>query len=130
MMNKCIYEQGAKEPHKHCTHQHYCIFNTNRKELENNITQLKHELNEYETIKHCFINGEIIYHKELADYYEIKIIKYTDGYGASRIKTSVNVKEGFNGALNRKIRNITYDLKTLEEFKTEVLHGKIGGYGL
>ena len=129
MMNKCSYTPGTKDPHKQCTHKHYCIFNTNRKELENNISQLQNELHQFEHIKHCYINGEIIYHEDLDDYYNIELIKYTDGYGVSRIKTSVNVTEGFIGRLNTKIKNLTYDLKNLEKFKIDVIHKKVDGFG-
>ena len=33
------------------------------------------------------------------------------------------------GAVKRKIKNLEYDLKNLERFREDVLHGKVDGYG-
>ena len=120
-MNDCVYSPvkpntlkmhnsiiSIINPHELCIHQHYCIFNKNRTELETNITQLQNKLQEFQNIKDAAINGETIYHEELADYYST---------------------DKFMGALNRKIENVEYDLKGLLDFRLDVLHGKKEGYG-
>ena len=43
--NTCYYSPGT-DKHSCCTHQHYCIFNPNRIQLETNITQLENELHQ------------------------------------------------------------------------------------
>ena len=43
--------------------------------------------------------------------------------------TGVKLTDNFLGAVNRKIANIEYDLKGLINFRLDVIHGKIGGYG-
>lgn len=41
--NTCYYSKGDK--HSICTHKNYCIFNNNRIKLEQELNQLKKELN-------------------------------------------------------------------------------------
>lgn len=41
--NTCYYSKGDK--HSSCTHKNYCIFNNNRIRLEQELNQLKKELN-------------------------------------------------------------------------------------
>ena len=45
-INTCYFSEGTK--HKCCTHQHYCIFNSNRIALEKQIGQLLRRLNHLE----------------------------------------------------------------------------------
>jgi len=110
----CYYSKGTQ--HKCCTHQHYCIFNNNRHTLEQDIHQLEQKITTFENIKNAAINGEIIYHQELDPYYT------TNG-------TDVKLEDKFLNALNVKIDNLKYDLKNLINFRLDVIHGKIGGYG-
>lgn len=44
-LNTCYYSPGP-DKHSCCTHQHYCIFNENRINLEKDITKLKNELHQ------------------------------------------------------------------------------------
>lgn len=44
-LNTCYYSPGT-DKHSCCTHPQYCIFNTNRINLETNITQLENELHQ------------------------------------------------------------------------------------
>ena len=124
-MNECKYDPSGKHE---CTHQHYCIFNSNRAELENKITNLTKSVDEFKHIKHCFINDELIYHKELDEYYIIEKGQYTGTDGEIHFKIGVSVKEGFINAVNHKIKVLEYDLKNLKKFRLDILHGKIGGY--
>ena len=141
-MNDCVYSPvkpntlkmhnsiiSIINPHELCIHQHYCIFNKNRTQLETNITQLQNKLHEFKNIKDAAINGEIIYHKELDGYYSIERTAYHGAGGNVHYKVDVKVKDNFIGAVNRKIENLEYDLKGLLNFKFDVLHGKKGGYG-
>ena len=127
-LNTCYYSPGT-DKHSTCTHTQYCIFNENRTILETEITKLENKLNDFKNIKDAAINGDIIYHEELDDYYIIRIDKYTGIDGKTRYKTDVKIKDKFMGALNRKIDNLEYDLKGLLNFRLDVLHGKVGGYG-
>ena len=116
-------------PHEYCNHKHYCIFNKNRAELEQNIHKLETELKDFENIKNAAINGEIIYHNELDNYYDINVDVYTGTDGETHYKTDVTVTDKFMGAINRKIENLKYDLRNLNNFRLDVLHGKVDGYG-
>ena len=124
-MNKCEYDPSGK----HCTHKHYCIFNKNRTNLENKIMKLGTKLEEYHHIKHCFINGEIIYHDDLKDYYTIEITGYVGADEEKHYKTGVKVNDNFINVLNRKIDNLNYDLKNLVKYREDIIHGKINGFG-
>ena len=42
-INTCYWSPG-EDQHECCTHQHYCIFNNNRIQLETDITKLENEL--------------------------------------------------------------------------------------
>ena len=44
-INTCYYSPGD-DKHSCCTHPHYCIFNTNRINLEKDITKLENELHQ------------------------------------------------------------------------------------
>jgi len=44
-INTCYYNPGT-DKHNTCTHQHFCIFNKNRIQLDNNIHQLETELHQ------------------------------------------------------------------------------------
>lgn len=44
--NTCYYSPGH-DKHSCCTHQHYCIFNPNRIELENQINDLSNDLHSH-----------------------------------------------------------------------------------
>ena len=44
-LNTCYYSPGT-DKHSTCTHQHYCIFNENRINLEKDITKLENELHQ------------------------------------------------------------------------------------
>lgn len=44
-LNTCYYSPGT-DKHSTCTHPHYCIFNTNRINLETDITKLETELHQ------------------------------------------------------------------------------------
>lgn len=125
-MNDCDYDSTNKHQ---CTHQHYCIFNNKRNELEHRILQVHKKLEEFKHIKHCFINDEIIYHEELDDCYIIDKVTYTSADGKTKYKIGVKCSDNFIGMLNIKIDNLKYDLKSLENYKRDIIHGKIGGYG-
>ena len=112
-----------------CKHQHYCIFNKNRTELESQIITLKCRINEFQHIKDCYINNEIIYNTELKDQYIIDKEAYVSTDGEIHYKVGVNVTDNFMGVVNRKLDNLKYDLKNLEAFKLSVIHGKVKGYG-
>ena len=126
MMNNCKYNPSGKHE---CTHQHYCIFNNKRNELEHRILQVHKKLEEFKHIKHCFINDEIIYHKNLKDCYIIEKGESTRTDGLTHYKVGVKVTDDFMKMLNRNIDNLKYDLKNLERFKMNVIHGRVDGYG-
>ena len=44
-INTCYWSPG-KDSHSCCTHQHYCIFNQNRIQLETDINKLENELHQ------------------------------------------------------------------------------------
>ena len=44
-INTCYWSPG-EDQHECCTHQHYCIFNNNRIQLETDITKLENELHQ------------------------------------------------------------------------------------
>jgi len=44
-LNTCYYSPGT-DKHECCTHQHYCIFNNNRIQLDHDITRLETELHQ------------------------------------------------------------------------------------
>ena len=127
-LNDCYYSPG-NDKHECCTHPHYCIFNEKRTQLEKDIHELETKLTQFENIKNSAINGEIIYHNELDSYYDINVDVYTGSDGETHYKTDVKVKDNFINAVNLKIENIKYDLKGLVDFRLDVIHGKIGGYG-
>ena len=141
-MNECYYspvqpnilqmENGIISiisPHQYCFHNHYCIFNKNRTELETQITQLENTLTQFRQIKEAAINGETIYHKGLEDFYNITSSEYIGIDGKTHHKFEVQMTDRFMNALNNKIINLEYDLKNLEYYRRDILHGKIGGYG-
>lgn len=143
-MNDCVYSPvkpnvlqldsingliTTATPHDYCLHNHYCIFNENRIGLETQINELETKLKDFRNIKEAAINGEVIYHKELDSYYQIDIAEYTGADGKKHYKTSVGLSDKFMGALNRKIANLEYDLRSQVNFQIDVIHGKIGGYG-
>ena len=127
-LNTCYYSPGT-DKHTCCTHTHYCIFNKNRVKLETQITQLKNTLNQFKQIKHAAINGETIYHKELSNLYDITSSEYIGVDGKTHHKFEVKLTERFMNALSNKIINLEYDLKNLEYFRRDILHGKTKGYG-
>ena len=86
-------------PHELCNHKHYCIFNEKREDLEKSITKLENDLNESLRVKDMVINGEI------------------------------DASDTFINGLNRRVDNLQYDLRNLNNFRLDVLHGRIGGYG-
>ena len=111
-LNDCVYnpvkpntlkmEKGTISiisPHEFCNHKHYCIFNEKREDLERNITKLENELHESLRVKNLVINGEI------------------------------DVPDNFINNLNRNVDNLEYDLRNLNNFRLDVLHGKVSGYG-
>ena len=96
------------------------------------VAYVKHKQwkeSELKHVKDCFINGEIIYREELAYYYVFDTTSYVGSDGDIHFKVGVDVKDGFMGAVKRKIKNLEYDLKNLEKFREDVLHGKVDGYG-
>ena len=127
-LNNCSYSPG-KNKHN-CTHQHYCIFNKNRTQLEQNIHEIETKLTQFENIKNAAINGEAIYHKELDTCYEISIDVYTGTDGETHYKTDVQINDKFMGVINLKIENLRYDLKNLINYRLDILHGKVDGYGI
>ena len=44
-LNTCYWSPGT-DKHSCCTHQHYCIFNNNRIQLETDILKLENELHQ------------------------------------------------------------------------------------
>lgn len=127
-LNTCYYSPGTDQ-HQYCTHTQYCIFNKNRTQLETDITKLQNNITQYKKIKEAAINGQIIYHKGLDDFYNISSTEYIGIDGKKHYKFEVKLKEKFMNALNNKIINLEYDLKNLEYYRRDILHGKIGGYG-
>ena len=127
-INTCYYSPGT-DKHTCCTHQHYCIFNPNRTELERQITSLENEITNFKKIKNAAINGEVIYHEELDPYYNISIDSYTGTDGKIHYRTDVKITDKFLNAINIKLDNLRYDLKGLLQFRLDVLHGRIDGYG-
>ena len=127
-INTCFYSPGT-DKHECCTHTQYCIFNNNRTELETQITQLENQITDFKKIKEAAINGEVIYHKGLQDFYNMNSSEYIGLDGKTHHKFSVDYSEKFINALNNKIINLEYDLKNLEYYRRDILHGKIGGYG-
>jgi hypothetical protein len=127
-LNTCYYSPGT-DKHSCCTHTHYCIFNNNRTELETQITSIENTLSQFKKIKEAAINGEVIYHKGLHDFYNITSTEYIGLDGKSHHKLDVGVSDRFVNALSNKIINLEYDLENLNLFRIDVLHGKIGGYG-
>ena len=115
-------------PHDNCLHNHYCIFNKNRHNLEYNITEIEKQLNQLQELKEDAINGVIRYHKELDPYFTITISTYNGIDGKEHRKIDVTTNDKFMAAVNRKIENLKYDLKNLLNFRIDVIHGKIGGY--
>lgn len=128
-LNTCYYSPGT-DKHNTCTHTHYCIFNKNRTKLETQITQLENKIKKIQKVKEAAINGEIIYNTELDDYYNVSVDVYTGIDGLTHSKIDVTVKDNFLNAVNIKLNNLEYDLKQLLNFRLDILHGKIGGYGL
>ena len=127
-LNTCYYSPGT-DKHEQCTHTHYCIFNNNRTELEKQITTIQNTLSDYKRIKEAAINGEVIYHKGLSDFYNITSTEYIGIDGKKHHKFDVTLSERFMNALNNKIINLEYDLENLNYYRRDILHGKIGGYG-
>ena len=125
--NTCYYNEGSK--HELCKHKHYCIFNENRIQLEKQIQELQQKIAEFEKILYDFINGDIIYHKELDEFYTVNVDVYTGTDGEKHYKTDVKVSEDFESKLRSLLVNLKYDLKNLDKFRLDVLHGKVDGYG-
>lgn len=115
-------------PHDNCLHNHYCIFNKNRHNLESNIIEIENKLTQFQEMKEDAINGIIRYHEELDPYYTITNSKYTGIDGKEHRKIDVTTDDKFIAAINRKIENLKYDLKNLLNFRIDVIHGKIEGY--
>lgn len=90
---------------------------------------MENKLKSFRNIKDAAINGEIIYHNELDGYYNIEISGYTGVDGKQQFKTGVSITDNFLNAVNLKITNLEYDLKNLNDFRLDVIHGKKGGYG-
>ena len=55
--NKCYYSPGNKNPHTHCTHPTYCLFNQNRIKLETQLQTLKKRIQKL-TYDYDFIRRE------------------------------------------------------------------------
>ena len=127
-LNTCYYSPGTNQ-HSQCTHTHYCIFNKNRTELETQMTTLEKHIQQFKKIKEAAINGEVIYHKGLHDFYNFTSSEYIGIDGKKHYKTGIALSDKFINALNNKIINLEYDLENLNYFRRDILHGKIGGYG-
>lgn len=54
--NTCYYSPGH-DKHSGCTHQHYCIFNLNRIELEKQINDLSNDLHSHIQALHALKTG-------------------------------------------------------------------------
>ena len=107
--NICRYDEGSK--HENCKHQHYCIFNPKRIELEEQITGLTNELESLKNYDNNLLNGDIVYHDSFKEF-----IEAGDFVGLRRkVKDCINVK--------------VMELNELVRFRNRVLDGMIGGYG-
>ena len=107
--NICRYDDGVK--HELCKHQHYCIFNSRRVELEKRITALENDIESLEKLNNNLLNDELIYHKRFDEYYK------SNNY--------VGLKNMVKNSLNTERE----ELISLLRFKSNVLDGKVKGYG-
>ena len=95
-MNTCYYSKGSK--HECCTHQHYCIFNENRWNLEKQLMKNWREYSELKRLHNSYLRGD--YHGDI-DY----------------------------DFLMRKIGSVRQNISRLTQYRTEIIEGKVKGYG-
>ena len=107
--NICRYDTSVK--HELCKHQHYCIFNRKRRELESRITVLENDIEDLENLNNNLLNDDILYHTRFKEYYE------NQDYGGlkNRVKSLIRIERE--------------ELIGLVRFKGRVLDGKVNGYG-
>ena len=81
MMSDCVYECGAVDPHKCCTHQDWCIFSPKRIEFERQLGYLldKRDLYHRDVRKLNIVNDAIdelveLWGSRVASYYRTEVI--------------------------------------------------------
>lgn len=99
-LNNCYYSPGD-DGHSCCTHQHYCIFNKKRWNLEKKITELTNELNKLKRLKNSYILGHYVGDVKYED-----IIKKLDIVN-SDISRLVKFK---NRVLNKEVDGYGYEI--------------------
>ena len=58
MVNTCYYSEGSR--HECCTHQHYCIFNEKREQLETKIMENWREYYNLKKLYNSYLKGDYI----------------------------------------------------------------------
>lgn len=114
--NCCYYSDGSK--HDECTHKEECIFlnedlwelfDEDISDLVLRIKEINKTIKELENINDEYLNGVIIYHKLLEDYYIIGKTVSDEG----KLKLTVNVRKGFRNYIKTVIRNLQIELRDL-----------------
>jgi hypothetical protein len=107
--------------HIHCKHYNNCIWDRDyfRKyedeelfEIDYNIQSIKQKIKDFKNISECYRNGEVIYHEDLKEYYDINILK--DG---SNYHIDYNISETFLDGIKDKIKELEQLLKDYNRLK-------------
>lgn len=121
----CYYSSRSK--HKECKHKGNCIFSDERWECYDEvlspivyrIKEIMGIISDYENIKQCLLNDEIIYHETLKDYYIIRKEKI-DG----EVRVNVSVPSNFKNIINKMIDNLKLELRDLNRELLRVKRGR------
>lgn len=109
--NVCYYDD--KQKHKQCSHRKNCIFKGEKwevydpklRKLTLEIREIRNIIKDYENIINHFLNGDIIYHEGLDEYYDIEIQKELIN-GKYKYKTIVHVNNNFNNYVKHEIKQL------------------------
>lgn len=115
--NQCCYYSPVSKC-KACTHRKNCIFtgdvwniyDTGRLgEISREVRRITGLINDFRRIIDANWNGEIIYHEELGDLYDVSIVPNGNG----GFDVSVSVVANFRGRVNGRIRELQMVLRDL-----------------
>ena len=115
--NHCCYYSPMSH-HSECTHQKNCIFKNEDlweiydesiRDVLIEIRRINNVIKDLEKINDFYLNGDILYHELLDEYYIIGRMLDDDG----NIKISVNVRKGFKNYIKITIKNLQMELRDL-----------------
>lgn len=115
--------------HIHCKHYDNCIwqrryFNKYNDlelfEVDYNINMIKNKIKDLKHIRESYRNGDIIYHPDLKEYYNINILKTSTIDGKVECKITYNISETFLDGIKDRIKESEIMLKEYNRFKYQL----------